>query len=165
MVQLVAYSSEYRGDALSLIQGFWLAHNQYQQTAAEAEEDLDAWTQEGHRFYFIQTEDDLVGFLHLGSRGGACDWLEDVFVKPEHQNQGIGKQAIRLAEEIVRTYSVSMYIEAAARNQQAIRLYHRLGYECLNTISVRKDFPGFAYDIKRQETLYGLPFEIRSPKE
>ena len=41
MVQLVAYSSEYRGDALSLIQGFWLAHNQYQQTAAEAEEDLD----------------------------------------------------------------------------------------------------------------------------
>ena len=88
-----------------------------------------------------------------------------MFVKPEHQNQGIGTQAIRLAEEIVRTYSVSMYIEAAARNQQAIRLYHRLGYECLNTISVRKDFPGFAYDIKRQETLYGLPFEIRSPKE
>lgn len=78
MVQLVAYSSEYRGDALSLIQGFWLAHNQYQQTGAEAEEDLDAWTQEGHRFYFIQTEDGLVGFLHLGSRGGACDWLEDV---------------------------------------------------------------------------------------
>ena len=110
-------------------------------------------------------QDDLVGFLHLGSRGGACDWLEDVFVKPEHQNQGIGTQAIRLAEEIVRTYSVSMYIEAAARNQQAIRLYHRLGYQCLNTISVRKDFPGFAYDIKRQETLYGLPFEIRSPKE
>ena len=130
MVQLVAYSSENRGDALSLIQGFWLAHNQYQQTAAEAEEDLDAWTQEGHRFYFIQTEDGFVGFLHLGSRGGACDWLEDVFVKPEHQNQGIGTQAIRLAEEIVRTYSVSMYIKAAARATQLCHHMHSAAELC-----------------------------------
>lgn len=165
MVQLVDYALAYRPDALSLIQGFWLAHNQYQQTEAEAQGDLDAWTQAGHRFYLIQTEDGFVGFLHLGSRGGACDWLEDIFVKPAYQNRGIGTQAIRLAEEIVRTYSVSMYIEAAARNQQAIRLYHRLGYQCLNTISVRKDFPGYDYDVKRQETLYGCPFEIRSSKE
>ena len=114
VVQLVDYTSAYRSDALSLIQGFWLAHNQYQQTETEAQGDLDTWTQAGHRFFLIRTEDGFVGFLHLGSRGGACDWLEDIFVKPAYQNRGIGTQAIRLVEEIVRTYSVSMYIEAAA---------------------------------------------------
>ncbi len=30
--------------------------------------------------------------------------------------------------------------EAAARNARAIRLYRRLGYGCLNTITLRKDF-------------------------
>ena len=165
MVQLQEYDITLEQDALALIQGFWLAHNQYKQSDAEARADLDAWTRTGHRFYLIRTEEGWVGFLHLGSRGGACDWLEDLFVKPEYQNHGIGTEAIRLAEEIVSAYSVSMYIEAAARNQRAINLYHRLGYQCLNTISVRKDFPGFAYDVKREETLYGRPFEIRTAKE
>lgn len=164
MVQLTEYTPDVAGKTLALIQGFWLAHNQYQQSEQEARDDLTAWTKTGHRLYLIQTEDGYVGFVHLGSRGGACDWLEDIFVHPAYQNRGIGTQAILLAEEQVRTYSPSMYIEAAARNERAIALYHRLGYCCLNTVSVRKDFPGYAYDVKRKETLYDRPFEIRTGK-
>ena len=36
-------------------------------------------------------------------------------------------------------------IEAAARNEAAIRLYRKLGYNCLNTITLRKDFPGYEF--------------------
>lgn len=160
--------AEYQGEeeqAVSLIQGFWKAHNQYDMPPEEAREDLAAWTAQGHRLYFIRRNGDTVGFLHLGSRGGEIDWLEDLFVLPACQKQGIGREAIRLAEELVKQYSQSMYIEAAARNEGAIRLYRKLGYNCLNTVTVRKDFPGYEYDVVREESLYGQEFEIRKTRE
>ena len=165
MIRLIPYDRSGEAAALELIRGFWLAHNQETQTEEEARADLAAWTAEGHRFYFIEKDADAVGFVHLGSRGGACDWLEDLFVLPACQNQGTGSEAIRLAEEIVRQYSVSLYIEAAARNRRAIALYHRLGYQCLNTVTVRKDFPGYAYEVQRNERIYDLPFEIRASRQ
>lgn len=163
MVQLIKYDGE-EAEALPLVQAFWKAHNQYDQPVEEAKEDLSAWTAAGHAFYFIDCGGERVGFLHLGSRGGKADWLEDLFVLPQHQRKGIGSQAVRLAEGIVQGYSQSMYIEAAARNEGAIRLYKRLGYDCLNTVSVRKDFPGYEYDVVRTERLYGETFEIRKSK-
>ncbi len=164
---------EYRGESeamLPLIQAFWLAHNHDKQPEEEAREDLAAWTGKGHKLYFISRlekapdEGELAGFLHLGSRGAKIDWLEDLFVLPEYQGQGIGSQAVRLAEEIVRKYSSSLYIEAAAWNEGAVRLYRRLGYDCLNTITVRKDFPGYEYDVARTEQICGETFEIRKSK-
>ena len=165
MITLLPYETSAESVTLSLIRGFWLAHNQEEQTEAESRADLIAWTAEGHRLYLITKDLQPVGFVHLGSRGGACDWLEDLFVLPAYQNRGIGTEAIRLAEAIVRTYSASLYIEAAARNCRAIALYHRLGYQCLNTVTIRKDFPGYAYDVKRRECLYDLPFEIRTSRQ
>lgn len=164
MITLIPYDRSHELQTIDLIRGFWLAHNQEEQTETEARTDLAAWTAEGHKLYLIQEEAQTVGLVHLGSRGGACDWLEDLFVLPAYQNRGIGTEAIRLAEEIVRTYSVSMYIEAAARNRRAIALYHRLGYQCLNTVTIRKDFPGYDYDVTREERIYDLPFEIRTSR-
>ena len=108
--------------------------------------------------------DEVVGFLHLGSRGGAIDWLEHLYVKPEHRNKGFGSKAIACAEEIVREYSESLYIEAAARNEQAIRLYRSLGYNCLNSISIRKDFHPENFNLVRVAQLYDKSFEIRKVK-
>mgnify|MGYP003160409588 CR=1 FL=1 len=75
-----------------------------------------------------------------------------------------GSEAIHQLEEIVKQYSVSLYIEAAARNEAAIRLYRKLGYDCLNTITIRKDFPGYEYDVVRKEKIHELEFEIRKDK-
>ena len=88
--------------------------------------------------YFIQNDAVNVGFAHLGSRGGKMDWLEDLFILPEWQGHGFGSEAIHQLEEIVKQYSVSLYIEAAARNEAAIRLYRKLGYDCLNTVTFAK---------------------------
>lgn len=158
---------EYKAEAAQmkqLIQQFWFCHSNASQTDEEAAQDLTVWTQEGHRLFFILYDKEPVGFVHLGSRGGRVDWLEDLFVKPEYQNQGIGTKAIQLAEEIVKEYSISMYIEAAARNEKAIRLYRNLGYDCLNSITVRKDFDTSSLVCTRKEQLYGREFEIRKVK-
>lgn len=45
---------EYAGEEpqmLEVIKGFWIAHNDYTQTAAESLEDLRAWTAAGHIFF------------------------------------------------------------------------------------------------------------------
>lgn len=160
MVELEKYAGQ-AAEMSALIRGFWLAHNQYEQTPEETQEDLTLWTSSGHALYFIRENGTPVGLLHLGSRGAEIDWLEDLFILPAYQGRGLGTQAVHLAEEIVRGYSDSMYIEAAARNLPAIRLYRRLGYDCLNTITVRKDFPGCSYDIVSREHVCGNDFEIR----
>lgn len=164
MLQLKKYHSE-QTEMLPLIQGFWLSHSDEVQTDAEALADLTQWSSEGNALYFIVAFDEVVGFLHLGSRGGAIDWLEHLYVKPEHRNKGFGSKAIACAEEIVREYSESLYIEAAARNEQAIRLYRSLGYNCLNSISIRKDFHPERFKSVRTESLYNEPFEIRKMKQ
>lgn len=159
-VGLMLYRDE-RETAVNLIRKFWKAHNDYDQTAEEAMEDLKAWTGTGHRLYLIRYGDAVVGLVHLGSRGGEIDWLEDIFVLPEYQGQGIGSRVIQLVEAEVKQYSDSLYIEAAARNERAIRLYRRLGYDCLNTITVRKDFGKQAFEILRREEILGQTFEIK----
>lgn len=163
MITLQPFQGEIEA-AVLLIQGFWEEHNHYRQSIDEAMADLHSWTKEGHRFYFIMQEEKRVGFLHLGSRGGEADWLEDLYVEGQYQNKGIGTRAIQLAEEIVKKYSESMYIEAAARNERAIRLYRRMGYDCLNTITVRKDFRPENHQVIRREQIYDQQFDIKSYK-
>jgi hypothetical protein len=51
-------------------------------------------------------------------------------------------------------------VEAAARNEAAIRLYRKLGFDCLNTVTLRKDFESFS-ETKGKEKLFGLDFEIK----
>lgn len=159
-VSLRPFSGE-RDTAVQLIRQFWLAHNGQMPTEEDAGQDLSRWTAPGHRLFLIRCGEEAVGFVHLGSRGCKIDWLEDIFVLPQYQIRGIGSRAITLAERIVREYSESMYIEAAARNEGAIRLYRKLGYSCLNTITVRKDFSPKDQEVCRTEQLYGEEFQIR----
>lgn len=159
MVSLSLYQGE-EEKALELIKAFWGAHNQVSQSDEEARRDLLAWTSPGNRFYFIIHGGRTVGFLHLGSRGADPDWLEDIFVLPDWQGRGIGSRVVGLAEAIVREYSPCIYVEAAARNEAAIRLYRKLGFDCLNTVTLRKDFESFS-ETKGKEKLFGLDFEIK----
>ena len=72
--------------------------------------------------------------------------------------------ALNLAEQIVKEYSESIYLEVAARNMDALRLYRRNGYDCLNTITIRKDFEPENFDVLRTENLLGHEFEVKKYK-
>lgn len=160
MIALRRYENEQKA-ALHLIKEFWFAHNGESLSNEEVMDDFNLWTGKGHCFYFIMFHDRKVGFVHLGNRGAAIDWLEDIFVLPKYQNQGIGSQAIQLIETLVKEYSDSLYIEAAAKNEKAIRLYHRLGFNCLNTITIRKDFNSEKFKKVKDQTLFNKDFEIK----
>lgn len=159
-VKLVPYNNE-KEEAINLIISFWQVHNCITPCYKDALDDLNNWTKEGHLLYFICLDELKIGFIHLGSRGCEIDWLEDIFVLVDYQNKGIGSEAIRLVEDIVKTYSDSLYIEAAARNIKAIRLYRKIGYDCLNTITIRKDFSKDKYEKISEERVFDLNFEVR----
>lgn len=163
MIHLELYFNQ-QEQMIPLIKQFWLSHNQYNQSDHEAQEDLNVWTQPNHLLYFIQYQKEYVGFIHLGSRGAAIDWLEDIFVLPAYQKKGIASKAIQMIEEMVQEYSDSLYIEASARNEKAIRLYHHLGYSCLNTITIRKDFHPQDFNSIESTSIYNMDFDIKSKK-
>lgn len=148
-----------------LIKEFWLEHNSESITNEDAMADLSLWTQEGNKLYLVIYEESIVGFIHLGSRGASIDWLENIFILSKYQNKGIGTKSIELVEEIVRQYSPSLYIEASARNQRAIGLYRKLGYDCLNTITVRKDFNIEDFEVVNNIIISANEFDIRKPKK
>lgn len=150
-------------DALALIKGFWQAHNHYTPSDAEALDDLAQWTAPGHSLYLLSCQGQTVGFVHLGSRGCEMDWLEDIFVLPAWQNKGIGSCAIRQVEAMVKAYSGTLYIEVAATNPAALQLYHDLGYTCLNTVTVRKDFAPERQRTLSTQTLFDRDFAVRVP--
>lgn len=162
-ISLILYNDEIEV-ASWLIRQFWKVHNNYEESIEESYEEIKLWTKEGHKLYLIKNDNEFIGFAHLGSRGCKVDWLEDIFILSEHQNKGIGTNVITLIENIVRKYSDSLYIETAARNEKAIRLYKKIGYDCLNTITVRKDFDLEKYESIRKEKIYGLDFDIKRNK-
>ena len=159
-VKLISYKQEVE-EMIRLIIEFWKEHNSIIPTQEDALSDLKEWSKEGDKLYFINYENQNVGFVHLGSRGCEPDWLENIFVLKDFQNKGIGTRTIELVEEIVKEYSECLYIEVAARNTKVIRLYHRIGYDCLNTLTIRKDFNKEKYERVTKETILDLDFEIR----
>lgn len=64
-------------------------------------------------------------------------------------------------EDIVKEYSECLYIEVASHNKEALRLYQRIGYNCLKTLTIRKDFQPEKYETLLQETIMGLEFDIK----
>lgn len=159
---------EYRGEKellLQLIKRFWLIHNDYLESDEDAMVDLCSWTDKGHKVYIIRKEDIEIGFIHIGSRGVEMDWIEDLFIIPEESGKGYGSIALEMIEQKIREYSTSAYIEVAARNMRALKLYYRKGYDCLNTITIRKDFKPEEYTIIKKEKLFDYEFDVKEYKE
>lgn len=163
MIELMEYKNE-KNILCDLIKRFWIAHNDYTPTDEEAMEDLIFWTGENHKMYFVCKEDKKIGFVHLASRGARIDWLEDLFILPEYQGHGYGTKTLELVENIVKEYSDSLYLEVAARNSNALKLYHRNGYDCLNTITIRKDFEPEKYKAISYEKILNHTFEVKIEK-
>ena len=159
-VTLRPYAGE-EDAAAGLIAAFWLSHSDYVQPREEALDDLHAWTSDGHRLYFLDHNGVTAGFAHLGSRGGEIDWVEELFILPEYQGRGLGAAALEAIGELVRGYSESLYLEVAARNLRALRLYRRVGFDCLNTVTLRRDFHPEEFETVRTDELLGHSFEVR----
>ena len=167
-IELIVYddkNTEIKNVLIDLVTGFWKEHNGIIQSREESLSDIKEWSKSGHILYLVKYNNLYIGFAHLGARGCEIDWLEDIFILPVYQRKGIGSIVIDMLEDIVKEYSECLYIEVATRNLDALRLYNRLGYDTLNTITIRKDFKPDKYKKISNETINGLEFDIKCYKD
>lgn len=163
IVQITRCEDIHEEILLADIIAFWKTHF-CEMSLEDARNELAAWTGPGHELFVILFGGEAAGFLHLGSRGGPCNWLEDIFVRAELRGRGIGSQAIQLCWDMIRDRGdETMYLEVVPANAAAIRLYHRLGFTNLNSITLNRSIKE-----KRQlgtETIQGLEFRTYRPHQ
>ena len=170
MTKLTPYSPASRDVMVSLLAAFYAEHYALSERVeaavtperlAAADEDLADWeAREDAALYLIEEDGASAGLLFLARHGGAVVWIENLFVRPEMRRRGIATRAIALAEEIARRdmHAPAISMDVIPQNQAAMRLYHALGYDTLQMITMRKPLGG----AQREERtdLMGLPFRI-----
>ena len=148
-VILQLYTDDYKEDIVQCIAQFFGFHMGLSSgntigniDTNVAEQNLKDWTTRDNQLYVIVYANVVVGFLRIGYRGGNVAWIEDVFVKEDFRNRGIATESIRQAERIIKNtppYNAVCF-DVVPRNMDAIKLYHKLGYQTLSLVTVRKDF-------------------------
>lgn len=70
--------------------------------------------------------------------GGLVIWLEEIYIRPDYQGMGIGKEFFDYIES--RHDPKRLRLEVERSNQRAIELYKKLGYESLTYHQMIKEF-------------------------
>lgn len=85
------------------------------------------------RVWLIWADAEVVGYLvlTLGFRlaYGRYAFIDELYVRPSHRGQGIGRQAIAFAEEMCRGLEVkALHLEVERENNKARALYTSVGF-------------------------------------
>ena len=146
MINLVPYNEKYQNIVTDCIISFFGFHSAINGQAnspelTQAKENIEVWTSESHELYIIKCDNIPVGFVHIWYKGGNVAWIEDIFVDEAYRGQGIGSKAINSAEDIIKRKSgyTAVCMDVVPRNTNALAAYHRLGYDTLSLITVRKE--------------------------
>jgi len=159
MVYLVPYDASFAADTLVRISNFWGFHASLVPSADEAEkvdapsvetgdggarEPLAEWLLLPNRLFVIMDDAVSVGFVRINNRGPNVAWIEDIYVDTAHRGRGIASAAIAAAEVIVMQTPgyTAVCMDVSPRNENALRLYHKLGYVDLPLVTVRKELYG-----------------------
>jgi ribosomal-protein-alanine N-acetyltransferase len=79
--------------------------------------------------YVAMMKNTLAGFIILDMHGGFRGYIQTVAVMPEWRNHGVGSALIKFAEDRILRETPNVFICVSSFNQNAQRLYARLGYE------------------------------------
>lgn len=162
MIMLLPYDESFERVTLRRIGTFFGFHDSLIEAESMPSDDiyltLTEWQTHPNALYMIIRDGVSLGFMRIGFRGPSVAWIEDIFVDVEHRGQGIASDAIATAERIVAEMPgyTAVCMDVSPRNENALRLYHKLGYTDLSLITVRKELGKSKRD--QPITLLGLNF-------
>ena len=78
-------------------------------------------------YYKIVSDYQIIGGIIVFDKGGGHFELGRIFLDPEHQNQGIGSQALRFVEEAF-PQARRWTLDTPRWNQRTQRFYEKMGY-------------------------------------
>lgn len=85
-------------------------------------------------YVFTEENDKIVGYSIVAKGysteyGGVCLWVEDLYLLPECRSHGVGSQFFTYLENLYRGKAVRLRLEVEPKNEGAIRMYQRHGFE------------------------------------
>jgi ribosomal protein S18 acetylase RimI-like enzyme len=78
--------------------------------------------------------DGPLAFLILDMRGPFTGYVQTICVRPDARGRGLGTRLISWAEERIFRESPNVFLCVSSFNQDARRLYERLGYAAVGTL-------------------------------
>lgn len=158
MTELVVYDASFADTLAPFVVRFWAVHHNAV-ALEDARKTIEEWTNDG-RLYVIQNDGATAGFLRTHNSSPTVCWIDDIYVDEPYRGRGIASGAIELWEAEQRGQGVrSFCMEVVPDNVPAMRLYHRLGYDRLSLVAMRKDDEPF--ETERVETVAGLPMRVK----
>lgn len=159
MIHIEPYSDSVAKTLLPFIQRFFAVHHSTL-SPQDCQDTLNEWTCDRCSLYVITKNGEAVGFVRTHFTSPTVSWIDDLYVDEPYRGQGIGSKAIQKTEDELRACGCqSLCMEVVPDNLSAMRMYHRLGYNRLSLITMRKDFEDF--ETERIETIAGLPLRVR----
>ncbi|MEK7240454.1 MAG: N-acetyltransferase [Gemmatimonadota bacterium] len=96
---------------------------------------LAAVSDPGRELYVACAGTDVFGFILLNMHGPFPGYIQTVCVADSARGSGIGSQLVSYAETRIGRVSPNVFLCVSSFNLGAKRLYERLGYEFVGTLS------------------------------
>jgi ribosomal protein S18 acetylase RimI-like enzyme len=84
--------------------------------------------------YVCFKDENLLGFIVLQMAGVFRGYIQSICVSPEMRSSGLGTALIDFAEKRIFSVSPNAFMIVSAFNENAARLYFKLGYEKIGTL-------------------------------
>lgn len=86
--------------------------------------------------YIIECEDRTAGYALLAKTfsqeaGGMVLWIDELYVKPEYRNRGVGYEFFTYLKEYLPNNVKRIRLEVEDSNKKAVALYKQLGFKPL----------------------------------
>jgi ribosomal protein S18 acetylase RimI-like enzyme len=87
------------------------------------------------RVWLIQYQSQAIGYVILTfgyslEYGGRDAFIDELYIEPAYQGQGIGKQTIKFLEEVCISLNVqALHLEVEKQNTSAQSFYRQVGFE------------------------------------
>jgi ribosomal-protein-alanine N-acetyltransferase len=85
--------------------------------------------------FILRGEGKLAGFLILCMAGAFVGYIQTICIHPDHRGQGLGSKLVAFAEQRIFRESPNVFMCVSSFNQDARRLYERLGYQVVGELT------------------------------
>lgn len=113
-----------------------MASNEPWITLRRSDDDCRAvFGNESKERYLLTDDGQRAGFLILDMTGPFPGYIQSIGVAPEARNRGLGRFMLEWAETRIFRESPNVFLCVSSFNPDALRLYRRLGYHLVGTLT------------------------------
>lgn len=98
------------------------------------EASLEIVSDTSHEVYLALRDGEIVGFVVVSMTGAFIGYVKSIYTAPEWRNMGIGSKLMSFVEDRIFCEAPNVFICVSGFNEDAQRLYRRLGYEVVGEL-------------------------------